>query len=54
MMKSGAIDESQISDFQSEMNLMKSIKPHPNIIQVLRSCSTPEGALCIVTGTQFY
>lgn len=48
-MKSGAIDQEKIDDFRAEMQLMRSIKPHPNIIQVLGICTGREDELCIVT-----
>jgi serine/threonine protein kinase len=33
-LKPGAIDESRVADFKAEMELMTSLRPHPNIIQV--------------------
>jgi serine/threonine protein kinase len=35
-MKPGAIDDNAVADFKAEMELMMSIRPHPNIIQVMK------------------
>src|SRR5690349_20526031 len=48
MMKSGVIEDSKVQEFKNEMTLMQSIKPHPNIIQVLGTV-TQDTNLCLVT-----
>lgn len=48
-LKPGAIEETQLSNFRAEMQLLRELTPHQNIIQVLGTCVENDENLCIVT-----
>ncbi len=37
-LKPGTINSVQVKDFRSEIEVMKNIKPHPNILQLYGVC----------------
>lgn len=47
-MKSEAMTERELQDFETEASLMKSLRPHPNVVLLL-GVSLPPNPLCIVT-----
>jgi hypothetical protein len=47
-LKENLLAEDKLKDLQSELNILSTIKPHPNIIQYLGYCES-ENEILIVT-----
>jgi serine/threonine protein kinase len=51
-LKENMLDEKRKQDLESELEILSSLKPHPNIIQYLGFCESENGIL-IVTVRNF-
>ncbi|KAL6076205.1 ptk6 protein tyrosine kinase [Balamuthia mandrillaris] len=44
----GQLSEKEFKDFKEESELMRKLRPHPNVVQLIGVCMNPDYPLCIV------